>query len=201
VSVPEQTELKAGQLYYREGFLGFVTRDVKTEAGQTAEAILTIDVAEYETDQFDGIKAFNKGDKIYWDATNKRLTTDATDIFAGVVTAAKDTNSVIWFVLWPGFVNETSLQVIGDLSDLGTTEKTNVVGAINEVAETAAGIGDLQDLTTTAKTNVVGAINEVAGRVAANVTCSDIADTDAIRTALIELLGALEEAGLMASGE
>lgn len=187
VSVPEQTELKAGQLYYREGFLGFVTRDVKTEAGQTAEAILTIDVAEYETDQIDGTKAFNKGDKIYWDATNKRLTTDATDIFAGVVTAAKDTNSVIWFVLWPGFVNETSLQVIGDLSDLDTTDNATLVDAINEVV---ASVDDAQADAT-----------EALERIAENVTCAADASAEDVRAALIALLDALKTAGLMVADE
>lgn len=201
VSVPANSDLKAGQFAYLDGFLGVITRDVKTGAGETAEAILAIEVAEYETDQIDATKDFNKGDKVYWDNTNKRFTTDTTGIFAGVVTNAKDSNGVIWFVLWPGFVNETALQVIGDLNDLNTTDNQTLVDAINEVAETAAGIGDLQDLTTTAKTNVVGAINEVAGRVAANVTCSGTAETDAIRTALIELLEALNDAGLMASGE
>ena len=201
VSVPANSDLKAGQFAYLDGFLGVITRDVKTAANETAKAILIIEVAEYETDQIDGSKTFAKGDKVYWDNTNKRFTTDTIGIFAGVVTNAKDSNGVIWFVLWPGFVNETALQVIGDLNDLNTTDNQTLVDAINEVAETAAGIGDLQDLTTTAKTNVVGAINEVAGRVAANVTCSGIADTDAIRIALIKLLGALKDAGLMASGE
>lgn len=173
VSVPANSDLKAGQFAYLDGFLGVITRDVKTAANETAKAILIIEVAEYETDQIDDSKTFAKGDKVYWDNTNKRFTTDTTGIFAGVVTNAKDSNGVIWFVLWPGFVNETALQVIGDLNDLNTTDNQTLVDAINEVA----------------------------GRVAANVTCSDTADTDATRTALIELLEALKDAGLMASGE
>lgn len=173
VSVPANSDLKAGQFAYLDGFLGVITRDVKTAANETAKAILIIEVAEYETDQIDDSKTFAKGDKVYWDNTNKRFTTDTTGIFAGVVTNAKDSNGVIWFVLWPGFVNETALQVIGDLNDLNTTDNQTLVDAINEVA----------------------------GRVAANVTCSDTADTNAIRTALIELLEALKDAGLMASGE
>ena len=175
VSVPANSDLKAGQFAYLDGFLGVITRDVKTAANETAKAILIIEVAEYETDQIDidDSKTFAKGDKVYWDNTNKRFTTDATGIFAGVVTNAKDRNGVIWFVLWPGFVNETALQVIGNLNDLNTTDNQTLVDAINEVA----------------------------GRVAANVTCSDTADTNAIKTALIELLEALKNAGLMASGE
>lgn len=157
VSVPANSDLKAGQFAYLDGFLGVITRDVKTAANETAKAILIIEVAEYETDQIDDSKTFAKGDKVYWDNTNKRFTTDTTGIFAGVVTNAKDSNGVIWFVLWPGFVNETALQVIGDLNDLNTTDNQTLVDAINEVAETAAGI--------------------------------------------IELLEALNDAGLMASGE
>ncbi len=173
VSVPANSDLKAGQFAYLDGFLGVITRDVKTAANETAKAILIIEVAEYETDQIDDSETFAKGDKVYWDNTNKRFTTDATGIFAGVVTNAEESNGVIWFVLWPGFVNETALQVIGNLNDLNTTDNQTLVDAINEVA----------------------------GRVATNVTCSDAADTNAIRTALIELLEALEEAGLMGSGE
>lgn len=187
VSVPEQTELKAGQLYYREGFLGFVTRDVKTEADQTAEAILTIEVAEYETDQIDATKDFDKGDKIYWDASTSKLTTDAKAVFAGVVTAAKDTKNVIWFVLWPGFVADTSLEVIGELGELATRDKTSIVDALNEVV---ASVDDAQADAT-----------EALERIADYVTCAADAEIDDIRTALIELLEALEEAGLMASGE
>jgi predicted RecA/RadA family phage recombinase len=180
VSVPANSDLKAGQLYYREGFLGFVTRDVKTEAGQTAEAILTIEVAEYETDQIDATKDFDKGDKIYWDASTSKLTTDAKAVFAGVVTATKDTDNVIWFVL----LADTSLEVIGELGELATTNKTSIVDAVNEV-------------NTNADAAQADASTALA-RVAANVTCAEDATADAVRTALIALLGALETAGLMA---
>ena len=187
VSVPANSDLKAGQFAYLDGFLGVITRDVKTAANETAKAILIIEVAEYETDQIDDSKTFAKGDKVYWDNTNKRFTTDTTGIFAGVVTNAKDSYGVIWFVLWPGFVNETALQVIGDLDDLNTTDNQTLVDAINEVV---ASVDDAQADAT-----------EALERIAENVTCSDSADTAAIRTALIELLEALTDAGLMASGE
>ena len=55
---------------------------------------------------------------------------------------------------------------IGTLANLDTTAKTDLVSAINEVADTASGnyekIGTLADLDTTAKTDLVSAINEVA---------------------------------------
>jgi predicted RecA/RadA family phage recombinase len=187
VTVPASSEYKAGELALISGFLGFLTRDVKTGAGETAEAILAIEVAEYETDQIDATKDFDKGDKIYWDASTSKLTTDAKAVFAGVVTAAKDTNNVIWFVLWPGFVADTSLEVIGELGELATTDKTSIVDAVNEV-------------NTNADAAQADASTALA-RVAANVTCAEDATAEAVRTALIALLGALETAGLMAPVE
>ena len=58
--------------------------------------------------------------------------------------------------------NETS---IGTLSSLQTSEKSNLVGAINEVKSEADGnktnIGTLANLSTTDKSSLVGAVNEV----------------------------------------
>ena len=50
------------------------------------------------------------------------------------------------------------LNLIGDLDDLNTTDKTTVVNAINSVLTV---IGDLDDLNTNDKDNVVEAINEL----------------------------------------
>lgn len=54
---------------------------------------------------------------------------------------------------------------IGELSDLDTTDKSSIVGAINEVAtttnSTVSSIGDLSELDTTNKSSVVSAINEL----------------------------------------
>lgn len=54
---------------------------------------------------------------------------------------------------------------IGTLTNLTTTEKSNLVGAINEVDGNTdintTNIGDLSDLETTAQTDIVSAINEV----------------------------------------
>ena len=47
---------------------------------------------------------------------------------------------------------------IGDLTSLTTSEKSSVVGAVNEVV---SDIGDLSTLTTTEKSSIVGAVNEV----------------------------------------
>lgn len=60
-------------------------------------------------------------------------------------------------------INEvhTESGAIGNLSDLTTENKASVVSAINEVNSKTDTIGSLTDLTTTNKTNVVSAINEV----------------------------------------
>ena len=49
-------------------------------------------------------------------------------------------------------------QDLGNKGDLTTTNKDNIVSAINELD---SNIGDLQDLTTTEKSNVVSAVNEI----------------------------------------
>ena len=52
--------------------------------------------------------------------------------------------------------------VVGHIQDLTTTDKSNLVAAINEVLQTLINTtGDLDDLTTTDKSNLVAAINEV----------------------------------------
>lgn len=70
---------------------------------------------------------------------------------------------------------------IGELSNLSTTDKTNLVNAINEVYTDISGdstkIGDLTDLHTTSKTNLVSATNEV-NDYAHNVRQVDLGITD-----------------------
>ena len=61
--------------------------------------------------------------------------------------------------------SQNALTRIGDLTELDTTDKTNLVKAINEIFNDVSGdstkIGDLNDLNTTSKINIVSAINEV----------------------------------------
>ncbi len=130
VTVPESTTIEAGKFYLLDGFLGCAVQSVTTEAGETSEVTLNLEIAEYETDQIDTVDAFAKGDKVYWDDANKRFTTVPTDgIFAGVVTAAKDVNNVIWFVFVPQqniFVqaaaqaDSVALDVAGIVTDFNT---------------------------------------------------------------------------------
>ena len=78
-------------------------------------------------------------------------------------------------------------ELTGHLEDLSTTDKSNIVAAINEVAsglaaevlarETAE--GDLNDLVTTDKSNLVAAINEVAAEVLGKIgDLDDLNTTD-----------------------
>lgn len=102
VIVPEKTEVVAQQFNLIGGFFGAATESIKTGTGETAEVVLTIEQAEYETDQIDKTQAFEVGTAVYWDATKSQLTeTDTDNRLVGRVTSAKDSNYVIWFLLGP----------------------------------------------------------------------------------------------------
>lgn len=102
VTVPANTEVVSQQFYLIGGLFGAATESVKTGAGETAEVILTIEQAEYETDQIVTTESFAVGTPIYWDESSSKFTEDDTDTrLVGRVTAAKDANNVIWFLLGP----------------------------------------------------------------------------------------------------
>lgn len=83
--------------------------------------------------------------------------------------------------------------ILGDLTDLNTTDKTNLVNAINEVLSTIATVaGDLTDLNTTDKSNLVNAINEVLatiGTVAGDLTNLNTTDKTNLVAAVNEVVG------------
>ena len=99
VTVPANTVIEAGKFYLLDGFLGVAFQSVTTGSGQTAEVILNIEQAEYETDQIDTSQTFAKGTLIYWNGTFTE--TSAGNRLVGRVTRAKDTNNVICFILGP----------------------------------------------------------------------------------------------------
>jgi hypothetical protein len=104
VTVPESTIIEQGKFYVLDGILGMALQSVTTGAGETAEIVLDIENAEYETGQVLASDTFSKGTKIYYDTTNKRFTTTATsNIFAGVVTVAEDAGNIIWFLFKPNY--------------------------------------------------------------------------------------------------
>lgn len=101
VTVPGNTKIEAGKFYLLDGFLGCAMQSVETAAGETAEVVLNIEQAEFESDQINTSQTFAKGTLIYWDDTNKQFTETATNNrLAGRVTVGKDAN-VIWFILGP----------------------------------------------------------------------------------------------------
>lgn len=109
VTVPQNTTIEAGKFYVLDGFFGLAVQSVTTGAGETAEVVLNIEQAEYETSQITAADAFAKGDPVYWDAATSLLTTapandasgNPTNRPVGRVTQAKDANNVIWFQLGP----------------------------------------------------------------------------------------------------
>jgi predicted RecA/RadA family phage recombinase len=183
VTVPGNTTVEQGAFVLLDGFLGLAVQKVVTGAGETKSLILNIEPGEYETSQINKTQDFAVGTKIYWDAAKKEFTETPTAVLAGVVTNGKDNDGVIWFRLAPGIINDEAAEAIGAMTTLTTTEKGSLVGAINEVNANADA----------AQADATAAL----ARVAANVTCADDADADAVRTALRELLAALETAGLM----
>lgn len=102
VTVPENTTIVQGNFYLLDGFFGMAVRGVTTGAGETAQVVLNIEEAEYETSQINTNDAFAVGAKVYYDSTTGLLTTTAdNNRFVGVVTQAKDSNNVIWFMFMP----------------------------------------------------------------------------------------------------
>ncbi len=117
VAVPASTVITQNEFYLIAGFLGLSVQSLETDAdgkvikyrGETvpagvvaAEITLNIEEGEYETKQIKTDDTFAEGTKIYWDATNKRFTTTATNNrFAGIVTWADNTADVIWFKFMP----------------------------------------------------------------------------------------------------
>lgn len=99
-----------------DSFLGFATGgesplqavtpgNVLDSSTQDQVLILTIAQEEYQTDQLTEADDFDTvGAPVYWDATNKVLTEDDGDganRFAGRVTAPRDANDTIHFILAP----------------------------------------------------------------------------------------------------
>ena len=102
VTVPENTKINAGKFYLLDGFLGCAMQSVETGAGETAEVILNIEQAEFETDQIAETGDFLPGTLLYWDEEDGVFTEEANgNRPAGRVTVGKDENDVIWFILGP----------------------------------------------------------------------------------------------------
>lgn len=100
VAVPANSgAIAAGSLQYFGGFLGFAVQSLDDDAENAQDLVLTIELAEYETDQVKAEDAMAAGAALYWDTAQGELTETPTPIYAGKVTAAKDDNDVVWFAL------------------------------------------------------------------------------------------------------
>jgi len=195
-----------GNFYYLEGFLGcaFATRD----AGE--KVALNIEPGEFETKQILASDTFAKGTKIYWDVDNKRFTETATgNIFAGVVTVAKDTNGVIWFVLATSSIalieNATPAAVLAAITVADGEDVTETV-AITEVADgedaageapTAAEFDAVVALANDLKAKYNGAVEAIEELQANNDALAELANT--LKAQHNALLVNLKAAGLMAT--
>ena len=94
------------------------------------------------------------------------------------------------YVIGSNIEHFTLESIIGHIEDLTTTDKSNLVAAINEVLTTLANTtGDLADLDTTDKSNLVAAINEVADQVLGKI--GDLEDLET--TAKDTLVNAINE--------
>ena len=97
-------------------------------------------------------------------------------------------------------INEVATEVlgkIGDLADLNTTDKSNLVAALNEVLATLTSTtGDPADLDTTDKSNLVAAINEVLATLTS--TTGDLADLTTTDTT--NLVAAINEVNATGGG-
>jgi len=122
-----------GRFYYVGGFLGCAFRTVLI--GESVA--LNIAQEEFETTQIKSGDTFAAGTDIFWDQDNVRFTETPTAVYAGRVTEAKASGRIAFVLaaIQPaGDADELALAaVIGDPADLDTTEKAEVVGAINEL--------------------------------------------------------------------
>lgn len=100
VEVPANATIENQLFYELGGFFGSATQSVKTGSEERATVVLTIEQAEYETDQIETTDDFEPGDLIYF--ADGKFTVDETDArLVGRVTQGKDQNNVIWFILGP----------------------------------------------------------------------------------------------------
>jgi hypothetical protein len=102
VVVPQNTTIVAENFYLINTYFGVAKQSVTTGAGETAEIVLDIEQAEYETDNIVTGESYPIGAALYWDDTAKKFTvTSTSNLLVGRVSSAKDAKNVIWFILGP----------------------------------------------------------------------------------------------------
>jgi hypothetical protein len=113
---------------------------------------------------FDGQVIFNETDKaIYVDSADSGTLTRTR--YGGGNLSRSDVDATLSTSSINPIQNKAVANAIGNLSSLDTTNKSSLVGAVNEVNTKASKIGNLADLDTTDKSSAVAAINEVNTKV------------------------------------
>jgi len=165
-----------GEFVYLDGYFGEVREYGGIVNGATGYININAD-RKIRTEQVEATDAFTAGSTLWFvsggsGAAGKFVDADpgsGTRLGCGIITGEEGTGGAQTAVEFRPFVQrldavDVSAQVavnttaIGTLASLTTTEKTNLVGALNEVD---ADVGDPSTLTTTEKGSAVGAINEV----------------------------------------
>lgn len=134
-----------------------------------------------------GTSSYITGDGHYYYIRNK---TSADVIDEDNIVAITASDTIIAEKIPDKFINDLSTSItavdnkIGDLSNLTTTNKSNVIAAINEnvlnVSYNTSKIGDLTSLSTSEKSNLVGAINENVSNISSNT--ANIGDLTSLST-------------------
>lgn len=100
VKVPEKTTIEAQRFYILDGFFGAAVQDVVTTDGESSEVTLTIEQAEFETDQTNASQDYKVGTPLFFNQVSGKFTeTAAGNRFVGIVTSSKDARGAIWFKL------------------------------------------------------------------------------------------------------
>jgi len=102
VTVPDGTTVQQGEFALVGGWFGLNESAPKATSAGAADIELTIsDDMTFETDQILATDAFNMGDLVYFDSAARLLTTIAgANRKVGRVAVPKDSNNVIWLVLF-----------------------------------------------------------------------------------------------------
>lgn len=124
-----------GVFYQIDGVFGLCTLD----ADEGYLSALETGPFHYETDQIDVADTFAKGDRVYWDNANSRLTTEAAAglPIVGVVTTAKDSDNVIEFIR---LVEELYAIVFTQMALQADSTATDVAGIVSDFNDLLAAL-------------------------------------------------------------
>lgn len=184
VNVPESTTITQGNFYLLDGVLGMALQSVTTAAGQTGAVILQAEPGEYETDQINTDDDFGKDDKVYFDATNKKFTTNPVgNLFCGVVTVAKDENDVIWFIFVPQMALASGISrsfvtffIPGNLAAGAGKVAKFVFGVKGKVVKILARVGTLPGATAAASFDANNGSDSLFGATKPSIASTDTAN-------------------------